>query len=112
MYPELFHLGPLTVYSYGVLLATAYLLGLRLAMSRARARGLDPTTMLDLGIYIIISALVGGWSIVQTTRKGPRDWRLVLQWVSWAIAVAVAFGSVSYDSKELAKEEKGKKRDR
>ena len=24
MYPELFHLGPLTVYSYGVLLATAY----------------------------------------------------------------------------------------
>ncbi len=59
MYPELFHLGPLTVYSYGVLLATAYLLGLRLAMSRARTRGLDPTTMLDLGIYIIISALVG-----------------------------------------------------
>jgi phosphatidylglycerol:prolipoprotein diacylglycerol transferase len=59
MYPELFHLGPLTVYSYGVLLAAAYLLGLRLAMSRARSRGLDPTTMLDLGIYIIIAALVG-----------------------------------------------------
>src|SRR4029078_8008315 len=59
MYPELFHLGPLTVYSYAVLLATAYLLGLRLAMSRARARGLDPTRMLDLGIYILISALVG-----------------------------------------------------
>ncbi|KQQ07918.1 hypothetical protein [Rathayibacter sp. Leaf296] len=60
----------------------------------------------------VISALVGGWSILQTTRKGPRDWRLVLQWISWAIAVAVAFGSVSYDSQELAKEEKGKKRDR
>ena len=28
MYPELFHLGPLTVYTYGVLLAAAYLLGL------------------------------------------------------------------------------------
>jgi phosphatidylglycerol---prolipoprotein diacylglyceryl transferase len=57
--PELFSLGPLTVYTYGVLLAAAYLLGLKLAMVRARARGLDPTRMLDLGIYIIISALVG-----------------------------------------------------
>jgi phosphatidylglycerol:prolipoprotein diacylglycerol transferase len=57
--PELFHLGPVTVYSYGVLLAAAYLLGLKLAMVRARARGLDATRMLDLGIYIIISALVG-----------------------------------------------------
>jgi phosphatidylglycerol---prolipoprotein diacylglyceryl transferase len=57
--PELFHIGALTVYSYGVLLAAAFLFGLRLAMHRARARGLDPTRMLDLGIYIIISALVG-----------------------------------------------------
>ena len=59
MLPDLFHLGPVTVYTYGVLLAAAYLLGLKLAMTRARARGLDATRMLDLGIYIIISALVG-----------------------------------------------------
>jgi len=57
--PELFQLGPLTIYSYGVLLAAAYLLGLRLAMVRAKRRGMDPTRALDLGIYIIISALVG-----------------------------------------------------
>ena len=59
MYPELFKLGPVTVYTYGVLLAAAYLLGLRLAMSRAKSRGLDPNRALDLGIAIIISALVG-----------------------------------------------------
>ena len=59
MYPELFKLGPVTVYTYGVLLAAAYLLGLRLAMSRAKSRGLDPNRTLDLGIAIIISALVG-----------------------------------------------------
>jgi phosphatidylglycerol:prolipoprotein diacylglycerol transferase len=51
--------GPFPVYSYGVLLAASYLLGLRLAMTRARARGLDAARMLDLGIYIIIAALVG-----------------------------------------------------
>jgi len=57
--PELFDLGPITVYTYGVMLAAAYLLGLQLAMVRARRRGIDATRALDLGIYIIISALVG-----------------------------------------------------
>ena len=50
MYPELFKLGPLTVYSYGVLLAASYLLGLRLAMTRAKRWGLDANRVLDLGI--------------------------------------------------------------
>ena len=59
MYPELFSIGPVTVYSYGVLLAISYLLGLWLAMRRAKQSGLDPNRVLDLGIYIIIAALVG-----------------------------------------------------
>jgi len=59
MHPILFDLGPATVYTYGVLLAAAYLLGLKLAMVRGKARGLDEARVLDLGIYIIISALVG-----------------------------------------------------
>lgn len=57
--PVLGELGPITIYTYGALLAAAYLLGLQLAMIRARARGLDHARVLDLGIYIIISALVG-----------------------------------------------------
>src|SRR5689334_10051480 len=59
MYPRLFEAGPITVYTYGVLLAAAYLLGLQLARVRAKARGLDGAKVLDLGIYIIISALIG-----------------------------------------------------
>jgi phosphatidylglycerol:prolipoprotein diacylglycerol transferase len=59
VYPELFSIGPITVYSYGVLLAASYLLGLRLAMSRAKKWGIDSNRVLDLGIYIIIAALVG-----------------------------------------------------
>jgi phosphatidylglycerol---prolipoprotein diacylglyceryl transferase len=49
----------LTIYTYGLLLAAAYLLGLQLAMVRAKKRGLDQTRVFDLGIYIIIAALVG-----------------------------------------------------
>ena len=59
MFPKLFDLGPLTVYSYGVLLAAAYLGGLQFALVRAKRRGIDPARVMDLGIYIIVSALIG-----------------------------------------------------
>lgn len=59
MYPTLVELGPITIYSYGVLLAAAYLVGLKLAMLRSASRGLDANRVMDLGILIIIAALVG-----------------------------------------------------
>ena len=59
MHPILFEVGGFTIYSYGVLLAAAYLLGLQFARARARSRGLDAQRVMDLGIWIIISALVG-----------------------------------------------------
>jgi phosphatidylglycerol:prolipoprotein diacylglycerol transferase len=59
MHPILFSVGPVTVYTYGVLLAAAYLIGLQLAMVRARNHGLDSARVLDLGVWIIISALLG-----------------------------------------------------
>src|SRR6266481_2467385 len=67
MYPRLFELGPITLYTYGVLLAAAYLLGLKLARVRAQRRGLDANRVLDLGIYIIISALVGAKRLLLIT---------------------------------------------
>jgi phosphatidylglycerol:prolipoprotein diacylglycerol transferase len=59
MHPILFQIGDWPVYSYGVLLAAAYLIALQLAVVRARHRGLDGTKIMDLGIYLIIAALVG-----------------------------------------------------
>ena len=42
----------------------------------------------------IISAIFGGFSTIQATRSGPRDWRTVLMWVSWAATLAIAIGTV------------------
>ena len=70
MLPELFDLGPVTVYTYGVLLAASYLLGLRLAMWRGKKWGMDPSRILDLGIYIIIAALVGAKLLLVITDPG------------------------------------------
>jgi phosphatidylglycerol:prolipoprotein diacylglycerol transferase len=85
MYPRLLelpwsvpYLGTMTIYTYGVLLAAAYLLGLKLAMSRAKSRNLDQTRILDLGIYIIISALIGAKLLLLFTEfrtfiENPRE---------------------------------------
>ena len=59
MHPILFEIGGFPIYTYGVLLAAAYLLGLQFALKRARQRGLDPNRVMDLGIWIIVSALAG-----------------------------------------------------
>jgi phosphatidylglycerol:prolipoprotein diacylglycerol transferase len=85
MYPKLLelpwtipHFGTLTIYTYGVLLAAAYLLGLQFALVRAKARSLDPARVMDLGIYIIISALVGAKLLLlvtdfQTFKSNPAE---------------------------------------
>ena len=43
----------------------------------------------------VLGAVVGGWSTLQQTRRGPRDWRLILMWITWALTVAVAVGTVA-----------------
>jgi phosphatidylglycerol:prolipoprotein diacylglycerol transferase len=96
MHPILLELGPATLYTYGVLLAAAYLLGLKLAMVRAKARGLDQARVLDLGIYIIISALVGAKLLLVIT-----DLRTFLNDPSELIALARS-GGVFYGGLILA----------
>jgi phosphatidylglycerol---prolipoprotein diacylglyceryl transferase len=101
MYPRLLELGPLTLYSYGLLLALAYLLGLQLALVRARARGMDGGRVMDLGIWIIISALVGAKLLLlivefDTFRQNPRELLSLAQsggvfYGGLILAVVVAF---------------------
>jgi phosphatidylglycerol:prolipoprotein diacylglycerol transferase len=101
MHPILFEIAGFPVYTYGVLLAAAYLLGLQFALVRARQRGLDPNRVMDLGIWIIVSALVGAklLLIVVDFDQFRRDPAAILNLVRSAgvfyggliAAVAVAF---------------------
>lgn len=47
----------------------------------------------------VLGAIFGGWSTLQATRKGPRDWRLILMWLSWGLTVAIAVGTVAENTK-------------
>jgi phosphatidylglycerol---prolipoprotein diacylglyceryl transferase len=57
MHPILFQAGSLTIYTYGVLAALGFLLGLWYAYHRASRVGLDPNRVWNLGIYGILIAL-------------------------------------------------------
>jgi hypothetical protein len=48
----------------------------------------------------MISAVFGGISAFRATKEGPRDWRTVLLWVSWAATIATAIGTVIIDARE------------
>jgi phosphatidylglycerol---prolipoprotein diacylglyceryl transferase len=90
MHPILFEVGGFPIYTYGVLMAAAYLLGLHFALVRARSRGLDPNRIMDLGIWIIVSALVGAKLLL-----------LVVEWDAyatspWEMVTLVRSGGVFY----------------
>ena len=71
MHPVLFHIGSLTVYTYGVLVATGVILGLFTARWQARKIGLD--RIWNLGIYMVLVALVAS-----------KLWMLLSDWSYYA----------------------------
>jgi phosphatidylglycerol:prolipoprotein diacylglycerol transferase len=59
MHPTLFHIFSFPVPSYGTMLALSFLTGIIASMYLARRRGLNPEAVSDMGLYVIISAIVG-----------------------------------------------------
>lgn len=59
MYRILFSIGSFHVYSYGALIALAFILAILFAMKEAKKSGENPDRILDLSLYIIIGVLLG-----------------------------------------------------
>ncbi|QEO15661.1 hypothetical protein FLP10_15425 [Agromyces intestinalis] len=47
----------------------------------------------------VLAAIFSGIGVVRATISGPRDWRLLLMWISWAASLAIAIGTVAEDAK-------------
>ncbi|MEI5584622.1 MULTISPECIES: hypothetical protein [unclassified Agromyces] len=52
----------------------------------------------------VLTSLFGAVGVIKATTAGPRDWRLLLMWISWAASLAIAIGTVADEQKrrELA----------
>lgn len=60
MHPILFQLGPLTLYSYGLMIALGFLAAVTVAGRRARRLGLSGEKIQTLGFVALLSGIVGG----------------------------------------------------
>jgi phosphatidylglycerol:prolipoprotein diacylglycerol transferase len=58
MHPILFHIGPLTLHSYGLMMTIAFIVAIWLASRRARKAGLPQHFAIDISFVLIIVSLV------------------------------------------------------
>lgn len=47
------------IHGYGLMLALSFMLGIYWAMRRAKKEGVDPNNIMDLSIWIVVSAIIG-----------------------------------------------------
>lgn len=59
MHPILIKIGPLTIHTYGVMIAAGFILGLALALRQARRQLIPAEKIIDLGFYMLLAAIVG-----------------------------------------------------
>jgi len=59
MYPEIFRIGNFPINTYGVLLALAFLLALVVAARLAERDGLPRERIYDLGLWLLLAAIIG-----------------------------------------------------
>ena len=59
MRPVILELGPLNIRAYGLMLAVAFVIGIILAIRRAKKFGISSDMIMDLSLIIIVSAIAG-----------------------------------------------------
>lgn len=73
MYPELFHIGSFPINTYGVLLALAFLFALLIAARLAARDGLPRERIYDLGLWMLLAALLGSKILMLWTEPSYRE---------------------------------------
>ncbi len=59
MFPKILDVGPITIHTYGLLLAIAFIAGIWLTSRNARKAGMNPDLIWNMGLIVIFAALVG-----------------------------------------------------
>lgn len=70
MHPVLIKIGPLTINTYGVLAAVGFLAALLLAVRQAKKQGIPTEKIIDIGFYVLLSAIAGSRLFYVLTNAG------------------------------------------
>lgn len=99
MFPTLVELGPLTIHTYGLFIALAFLAGMAWASREARQRGIPVSMVQDIVFWSILAAIVGSRLLFVLLNPGyflrnPLDifmfWKGGLVFLGGALLVALA----------------------
>jgi phosphatidylglycerol:prolipoprotein diacylglycerol transferase len=71
MHPDLFSIGPITIHTYGVMVAIGFLLGIGLALRQARKEGIPSEKISDLSFYLLLAAIIGSRIFYILLNPGP-----------------------------------------
>lgn len=83
MLPELFHIGPIPVRSYGILLALGFLAGTWLALRDGRRAGLDPDRLSTLIFSVLLAGVAGARLLYVAdhwSEFASQPWRVLAVW--------------------------------
>jgi phosphatidylglycerol:prolipoprotein diacylglycerol transferase len=81
--PIVIQIGPVAIRWYGLLIATAVLVGTLLAQREARRRGEDPEQLVNVAVIAIIAGLVGArlyYVLFNWEYYGSYPWKIVAVW--------------------------------
>lgn len=78
--PDIFTIGPFTLRWYGLLIASAVLIGVMLSQYLAKKKGIDPEKVGDLVIWLVIAAI-----------PSARLYYVLFEWSSYADRPGAAF---------------------
>jgi phosphatidylglycerol:prolipoprotein diacylglycerol transferase len=59
MHPILIEIGPLTLYTYGLFMAIAFISAIFVAEKRASSLGIEKKVIVDTGLVVLVSSLIG-----------------------------------------------------
>ncbi|MGA1869266.1 MAG: prolipoprotein diacylglyceryl transferase [bacterium] len=83
MYPILFRIGPITIYTYGFALALAFLLSGLIIIREAKKAGIDHGKVMDVFFYSLLAGLIGSRILYVLFNMGdywPHIWKIFLLW--------------------------------
>jgi phosphatidylglycerol:prolipoprotein diacylglycerol transferase len=83
VHPILFQLGPMTLRTYGLMMAISFTLGILLSIFLNRKAGREDDLILDLSTWIMLGAVVGArllYIVVEPTEYLAHPWRVLAVW--------------------------------
>jgi phosphatidylglycerol:prolipoprotein diacylglycerol transferase len=80
MHPELFHLGPIHLRSFGTMMAIAFLVGTWLSMREAKRLGLDEDKLVNVILVTLVCSVIGArlLYVLEHLEDFRRSWGSVL----------------------------------